>query len=374
MRVFVSEYLTCGACANRTMPESLLREGKAMLSAALSDFARIVGCRVVTTCDSRLAKLDARGVEVLAVDDSTAEGRLFGRLAADCDATFVIAPEFEGILAERRETAVEAGGRYFGCSAEAIRLCADKLALAGFLQKNGVPTIETHPCSPAEQKPACSLPAVVKPRRGAGSQDMFLIENEADLRQLQRQRPEQEWYSKFICQPYIAGQAISIAAIVSRGKRESLEVFPPAEQRLSHDGRFRYLGGCVPASLVEAVGAGVTVAADIASAEAANDSQPERRISPGGRLVQQVCKLLPGLAGYVGFDLILPQSAPDRPLLVEINPRLTTSYVGYRRLTDDNLAERMLFPERPVAKIHWMPRRATYSPDGTVAVESMPAP
>lgn len=45
---------------------------------------------------------------------------------------------------------------------------------------------------------------------------------------------------------------------------------------------------------------------------------------------------LPGLRGHVGVDLV---AAPDRCVVIEVNPRLTTSYVGLRRVLRANLAE-----------------------------------
>jgi len=45
---------------------------------------------------------------------------------------------------------------------------------------------------------------------------------------------------------------------------------------------------------------------------------------------------LPGLRGHVGVDLVV---APDRCVVIEVNPRLTTSYVGLRRALRANLAE-----------------------------------
>jgi len=71
---------------------------------------------------------------------------------------------------------------------------------------------------------------------------------------------------------------------------------------------------------------------------------------------QAAVKLFPGLRGYVGVDLVLagdgnPQKTPGRPggvagssqaqekvWLIEINPRLTTSYLGLRRVAHINLA------------------------------------
>ena len=50
-----------------------------------------------------------------------------------------------------------------------------------------------------------------------------------------------------------------------------------------------------------------------------------------------------GLWGFVGVDLILGADAEGREdLAIEINPRLTTSYVGLRALLHGNLAGLML--------------------------------
>jgi hypothetical protein len=40
--------------------------------------------------------------------------------------------------------------------------------------------------------------------------------------------------------------------------------------------------------------------------------------------------------------VLQPTGAPREPLLVEINPRFTTSYVGYRRLSAGNLFARWM--------------------------------
>jgi predicted ATP-grasp superfamily ATP-dependent carboligase len=62
----------------------------------------------------------------------------------------------------------------------------------------------------------------------------------------------------------------------------------------------------------------------------------------GGRfaaLAEQVAQAVPGLWGYVGVDLVL---TPDGPVLLEINPRLTTSYCGLRLALGFNTAALVL--------------------------------
>jgi predicted ATP-grasp superfamily ATP-dependent carboligase len=48
-----------------------------------------------------------------------------------------------------------------------------------------------------------------------------------------------------------------------------------------------------------------------------------------------VASAIPGLAGIFGIDLIF---AKGGPCIVEVNPRLTTSYVGLRRALNVNPA------------------------------------
>jgi hypothetical protein len=144
-----------------------------------------------------------------------------------------------------------------------------------------------------------------------------------------------------IVQPYIAGDAVSVAALISP-ECSHLDILPIAAQHLSDDGRLRYQGGSVPTSC-----------------------RADRQIQ---ELVRRACAVIPGLGGYVGFDLIAPPESARPPVIVEVNPRLTTSYLGYRRLTDDNLAERLLFPERFRHAITWHCRVESFRADGTPVV------
>src|SRR4029077_16650538 len=108
---------------------------------------------------------------------------------------------------------------------------------------------------------------------------------------------------RYIWQRFLSGRPVSVALLIS-DSGDNVETLPVAEQLLSDDGRFFYRGGRIPARDVDQ-------ASIQASALAA-------------------CRCVPGLRGYVGVDLIVPAGEPTRPIVVEINPRLTTSYLGYR--------------------------------------------
>jgi predicted ATP-grasp superfamily ATP-dependent carboligase len=53
-----------------------------------------------------------------------------------------------------------------------------------------------------------------------------------------------------------------------------------------------------------------------------------------------VADALPGLRGFVGIDLIWNEERG--PVLIEVNPRVTTAYVGLSRRLGRNLAADVL--------------------------------
>jgi predicted ATP-grasp superfamily ATP-dependent carboligase len=345
MGLFVHEFFCSGAYAGELRQSSLAREGLAMLRAVLEDFAACRGCPPITTLDHRLrAHVRIKGIgdwaQIHWAESAQHERILFQKLAAESEATFVVAPESDGHLVERRKLVDRAGGRFLGHSADAIGLCADKLAFAEHLTLREMPTIPTKLFDPCTKKFAFPYPFVVKPRDGAGSQDTFLVRHENDLDSVHRafaptgRKRERE----AVVQSFVAGRSLSVAAIVD-GDSGCTHVFPVGDQRLSNDGRFRYQGGAIPA-------------------------RPPLPTSVDAIIVR-VCRSIGGLAGYIGFDLILPEDSPH-VLVVEANPRLTTSYLGYRALANENLAARILQPAR-AAPIAWKANGIEFEPDGIVS-------
>jgi predicted ATP-grasp superfamily ATP-dependent carboligase len=346
LQVFVSEYVCGGGWPETGSSGSLATEGRAMLGAIVEDLSRIPGVRVETTWDARLGRPPFSAAQAVPVESPAEEIRHFRRLAADCDATLVIAPEFDGILHDRCLIVENSGGRLLGPGSRAVALCADKLRLKTHLREAGVDTI------PAEivrwrstlpesgDKPPVRFPVVVKPRDGAGSQDLHLVHNPEEFERLRLVLASATIEGKFIWQPFVAGAAVSVALLFSPSQRD-VEVLLPAAQRLSRDGRFRYEGGRVP-----------LVGIDRAAVQSA---------------ALTACRSLPGMRGYVGVDLLLPDDAPHRPVVVEINPRLTTSYLGYRALSENNLAEWMLMPSRFARGVAWREGVIAFDAAGTIA-------
>ena len=337
-------------CGGGAWPEplicgSLAAEGRAMLCAVVDDLSMIADIKVETTWDARLGPPPFRCVRAQLAESHDDEQLLFQRLAYDCDATLLIAPEFDGILTQRCRAVEDRGGRLLSPGSRAVEPCSDKLRLARHLREAGVRTIPTETISPENESPSAAVvaaspfPIVIKPRDGAGSQNTFLIKDSEGLEQWRNAFAAAPRISEFIWQPYIAGTSVSVAMIFSESGSE-VRILRVAEQLLSDDGRFSYRGGRVPACDV-----------DRTSIQAA---------------ALAACRSVPGLRGYVGVDLIVPADGQSAPIVVEINPRLTTSYLGYRALARDNLAEWML-PGRTNRPIEWRTGEVEFNAAGNMA-------
>ncbi len=304
-----------------------------MLSAILSDLAAVHGVAVETMLAEDHAPIPFAARRIA----PSGEERVFRDLAAHADYTLVIAPEFNDLLYRRCCWVEECGGRLLGPSSEAVRLTGNKLALARHLDARGVPTPRTVPLVEVLTGTArVSFPAVCKPRQGAGSLSTYLLLVPDDLHNL----PSDEAGTDFIVQPFVSGAPASVAFLFGPGRCLAL---PPAAQRLSGDGRFRYLGGHVPL--------------------------PGALAERAQRVARSAVETLPELRGYIGVDVVLGAVADgSADQVIEVNPRLTTSYSGLRVLARTNLAETMLSitaGENP-PELCWHQKTVAWSADGTI--------
>jgi predicted ATP-grasp superfamily ATP-dependent carboligase len=341
MRLFVHEY-TCASEIAQVGSASLRAEGWAMLCAVLEDFARIPSIELKTSVaanateiGSQIGSLPVRAIEVKGADEPS----VFRDLVDQADAVLVIAPEFDDLLYERSLWVEQAGKPLLGSSSVAVRLAGDKLRLGEHLLSHGVPTPRAFAVDAISTDPL--WPLVCKPRFGAGSQATFLIRGRDELASCLARVRDEGWRGEIVLQPFVPGLACSVAFLIGPNANIAL---PPCRQHLSDDGRFHYLGGSVP------------IAPHLA-----------RRANELGR---KAVATVPGLCGYVGVDLILGNATNGSDdTVIEINPRLTTSYVGLRALSTANLADALLctVEGRPVPELNWRAGSVGFRADGSVA-------
>ena len=299
LTIFVHEYVTGGGLAGQELPATWAAEGSAMRRAIAADLAAVPGTRVVMTLDERLPDEPGRWqVERVGIG---AELSLLTDGASRADAVLVIAPETGGVLAERERMVRAAGGRSLGSTPAAIERAADKLAAANWLAEHGVPVVSGQRVEPGAAWPADRpAQAVLKPIDGAGSLDTHLLGNGAGWPAAAP--PGRAW----LLQPYLPGEPVSLALLVQPALGRDPGRFDLVGSCYQHvtcsAGRFRYQGGSIPAPVPEVV----------------------------IRTVVTALGAWEGLQGWVGVDLMLGPE-PGSATVLEVNPRLTTSYVGLRR-------------------------------------------
>jgi hypothetical protein len=338
LRVFAYEYTCAHAGPTEAIPASLQVEGWAMLSAILEDLCQLPDVEAITLLGNNHRKRAVNGgyTAVFADDEEGA----FRQLARRADFSLLIAPEFDEILLTRCRWLENEGCRLLGPLPGAVQLTGDKYACAEHLRNRGVPTPQCYLLTDGPYLGELTFPAVLKPRHGAGSQATYVISCQEDFESAIGGDKAAAETRDSILQPYHRGQPVSAAFILGPNQRVSLLA---GAQILSSCGRLRYLGGALPLS----------------------PTLTDRAV----RVAERAVTAVPGLLGYVGVDLVLGDAADgSEDWVIEINPRMTTSYIGLRALARTNLAGIMLQAARgaDIAPPEWRPGSVRFYANGKV--------
>jgi predicted ATP-grasp superfamily ATP-dependent carboligase len=314
MRILAYEHVSGGGFAGREVPSSLAREGAAMRDALVADLARMRRHQIVTTADVRFPLRAGRGVEVIAAP--CAAGKSFlGPLIESVDAVWLVAPETGRCLERLAATVEKKGKQLLGPGAAAIRRASDKARLPALLARHDIAHPTTCVLGPvadwrseaASAARFLGFPIVVKPARGAGCEGVSLARNAEELGLALQSARCAAGRGPLVMQRYVKGAAASVSLLADGRRAVPLTVNGQTVRRAS---RFSYRGGTTPL--------------DHALAGRALD------------IARRTCEALHGLRGYVGVDLVLTRS---EPVVIEVNPRLTTAYLGVRAAIRGNIAE-----------------------------------
>lgn len=302
-RIFVFEFITGGGLAGSPLPPSLAGEGALMRDTLLRDVRGMADTQWVTTFDARLP---APGQDAIAVDAGTFDAA-FDAALDRTDAAFIVAPESGGLLATLAAR-VEASGRMLlGCDSTSCRIATSKSATARVLADAGIAALAHH--DDPDALPDHPGPWAVKPDDGAGCDGLQrLADRSAAARALRAAGPGH------IAQPWLAGEARSMNLLCARGRATLLSV--NRQQIAERAGRI----------VLDALEVGAVAATD------------EHRA-----LAQHVVAALPGLLGPVGVDFI---ETAHGPVVVEINPRMSTSACALRDATGLNIVAATLAAAR----------------------------
>ncbi|MCA9084665.1 MAG: ATP-grasp domain-containing protein [Planctomycetaceae bacterium] len=327
--VVLLEHIHVNSVAYQSASGSLRREGRHMLRGLMADLSNVPDCELrVALCPQAAADLQPEAAVINVPETAAGCDDLADLLLSQTSepvAVILIAPEIGMALPKLVRCLRRRGIAVLAPRTEVVEACSDKWQTHELLQRSGLPTIATERLETISRLGlAEDEKCIIKPRDGAGCEGVFTTTPREIAR---RQVPGAGSSPGRIVQPLIEGQSLSVG-LIGQGQGHSPLFLPVAEQNIQWaGGRPRYRGGRVPARLSASLKSDIT------------------------DLCHRIAWTLQLEDGYVGVDLILP-SAASSVIITEINPRLCSSYLGYRLATPDNLATWVL-QRRIGASVRW---------------------
>lgn len=236
-------------------------------------------------------------------------------LLQQCDAVWPIAPEFDSILEILCALVESAGKTLLTTPSQVVKQTGNKYQTYLHLQKYAIATVPTCqladdsifekeiPSITATHYPEDTREWIIKSIDGVGCIDSWIIN---DLKEISTIANKVD----YIIQPHLQGDKTSLSCLFKNGMAWILTV-NLQKFRITNN-RYQLTGILV------------------------NHSSNIDRYQD---LVDDIAYAFPGLWGYVGIDLI---ESPTRTSVLEINPRLTTAFVGIEDALGINIADTVL--------------------------------
>jgi predicted ATP-grasp superfamily ATP-dependent carboligase len=322
LKVIVYEHISGGGYAGQPIPPGVLSEGFGMLRSIVSDF-KAAGHEVTVLLDARISKLNPP----IAVDCAVPvfypqePKKFLVNVAKINDAVYVVAPETGQTLQSLVELVEQTGKVSLNCESGAIQKVADKTVLYEILNKNGLPTPKALVLNVADDlaevkraiESKLSFPMVFKPMDGVSCGGLSVVKGDAQVEKAVAKIKSESVGKRFIIQEFVEGEAASVSLLSARGKALAISLNKQNVKIAMPETVSSYEGGTVPF----------------------NHPLKQEAFA----MAQKVVESFSGLRGYVGVDLVLTK---DKPFVVDVNPRLTTSYVGLCKIANFNVAQALV--------------------------------
>lgn len=348
MRLLVYEFYSAGGTMVRNRGGSLFSKGFSMLNAVLDDFSRLPDLEIFTVLDSRLQSLFDRAPYAsrvhLAVTAANSNERVepepgftlnrkqgagaFAAALEQCEGAVIIAPEMGGLLAQLTARVEGEGKPVLGSAATAVTIAADKAWSLKLFQEAGLLTPKSKVFSrvadggvnpfPVNRFPG---PVVVKPVDGAGSLGITLVRDQGQWEIALKRVAATTDHPSFLVQEYVAGEPVSVSCLV----------VPPQNKEGPGHGRQPGKGVVLPLTLNRQL-----IASDNLNFLGVTVPYPHQQAQIALDTARKACEVIPGLAGFVGVDLVLSSRGP---VIMEVNPRVTVAYIALREVVNVNLAQ-----------------------------------
>jgi len=347
-KIFIFEFVSGGGFNQVEIPSSLFCEGYAMLRTIIEDFKNL-GFQITTLLDSRIKFLShyLKADIIKSVELEEDYLKKYTTCVRNSDYCFVIAPEFSSVLYNLTKIVKKNKKKLLSIDLNGVKLGASKLETYKFFIANEINTPKSYniPFNGSfldldfilQKFDQINSSIVIKPDDGVGSELIFYFEKKDEiLHFFESSNKIKDTNRKYILQEYIEGDPMSVSIINDQPLEKSVENGPKilsinAQNLQITDPTMdsAYFGGSTP-------------------------------VDQFGQLKAQIENILKGVdlsafKGYFGIDFV--KKTDNSLSFIEINPRLTTSYVGIRNVLEFNPIELLLTQKKKLQNYKMIPHK-----------------
>ncbi|TFF98747.1 MAG: ATP-grasp domain-containing protein [Promethearchaeota archaeon] len=329
-KIFIFEFVSGGGFSKEKIPTSLLCEGFSMLRSIIADFKKL-NFDIATLLDIRIkffsSLLDSDSIKIIGRNEDFL--REFKNLVKKSEFCFIIAPEFSQILRDLTEIINKSGKKLLSVGNKGIEIASSKLNTYKFFKANQLPTPETYLIPNNNGYPDDSellklskkfkFPMLIKPDDGVGAESIYYFSSQSELENfIEVKKVSLEYKRRYILQEFILGRDLSILILNNQSlidKKKPPVILSVNSQEIQikgSGGNSEYSGGMIPFE--------------------ENDILNEKI----NNLLENID--FQNFIGIFGIDFLFD----DTINFIEINPRLTTSYIGLRYVFNVNPMELLL--------------------------------
>ncbi|MFW9880699.1 MAG: ATP-grasp domain-containing protein [Candidatus Thorarchaeota archaeon] len=325
--IFIFEFVSGGGFNRYNIPTSLFCEGFGMLRSIVTDF-KMLGFEIYTTLDDKIHFLSKylKADVIRKVEKSDNYVKIFKNLVNICKYVFIIAPETSKILYNLTKIVKSSKKIVLSTNLNGIKYGALKIKTYKFFRDNKIPTPRTYKI-PSKKNlldqnylikrfRELNCPILIKPNDGVGAELIHYFNDESQiLNYFTNYETILGKNRRYILQEFIEGRDLSISLIGNYNSSiDPLILSVNSQNVMIKNSDSEYLGGYTPL-------------------------ENHKEIIKDLSIIINRIKMIK-IEGYFGIDFI--RKSNHLLYFIEINPRLTTSYIGIRNVINFNCAELIL--------------------------------
>ncbi len=326
--LFVFEFISGGGLNKSSIPSSLFCEGFGMMRAIINDFKKL-GFKISTLLDNRIRHFqNLLDVDLIFYIDSKINYiSIFKNIVKKNEFCFIIAPESSEILKNLTEIVKINNKKLLSIDTKGIEIGTYKYRTYKFFRKNKLETPKTFKIPMEHKIPNKEFiiskfnifqsPIIIKPDDGVGAESIIYLSKEDQIKNILTERLKTlDNERNFLLQEYVDGQSLSLSLMnyyspeTTEYRTKILSINTQKIALSTINNSVNYLGGYTPYS---------------------NYKKLYKKISEIFDHIN-LCEF----NGLFGIDFVQNK---HKISFIEINPRITTSYLGLRNVLNKNPAD-----------------------------------